>query len=228
MGLLDLIMPDSGKDTVNGTNDAVTTAGGLDAATRASQAGGTTAPFHQHTYAFGEGLPGGNFLGHLGGALSVLGVVDNAVDIAQHGINENNSVGMLGSGLGAASYAATLAPGLVAAEFGPVGAAGAAGVALGTQSNEFIADTGLLGKNVDGKTNRSWSDMASDWGMAADEAAGGGALGTAAGLAATTAGSVVGTAGTVASSGLVAADMALDVGSAGLDLAGDAWDSIWD
>lgn len=221
-------MPQSGEDTVNATNDAVTTTGGLDAATRAGQAGGTSAPFAEHTYNFGEGLPGGNILGHVGGALSMLGVVDNAVDMAQHGVDERNSVGMLGSGLGAASYLASVAPSLVAAEFGPVGAAGAAGVALGSQSNDFIADTGLLGKNVDGETNRSWSDMASDWGMAADEAAGGGALGTAAGLAATTAGSLVGTAGTVASSGLVAADMALDVGSAGLDLAGDAWDSIWD
>lgn len=205
-------MGDGSVANANGAaNTEVTAFGGLDALTKADQARkGAAAP---------SGLPGSGPLGYIGGALAALGLANDVYDMSKRGVNGENGLNATSNALGVAS----MIPGPV----GMVAASGAAGMAFGSQSNKMVADSGLLGENVDG-SSRNWSDMAADWGTAADEAVGGGALGTVAGVGATLAGSAVGTGATVAGSGLVAADMAVDLGSAGVDLAGDAWDYVWD
>ena len=84
-----------------------------------------------------------------------------------------------------------------AAPVAAVAGAGAAGMALGNMGNNFAAEHDLLGENADG-THRNWSDMASDWGVAAHNAVGDNFWGDAAGIAATAGGSIVGAAGAAA------------------------------
>ena len=99
--------------------------------------------------------------------------------------------------------------GAVCAAGSAVLAAGAAGVGLGTASNQFMSDTGLLGENADG-TGRSWSDWGADTAVDADqwvaEATGSETLGTIAGLGTCLGTSLVGTAGTLATAPLAIAN----------------------
>jgi hypothetical protein len=201
----------------NSSNEAATGFGLLDSLTKVASKGA-------------QALPGSKLMGPIGGALAGLGLANDITDMTERGINSENGLNAVGNALSLAS--------LIPGPAGALSAAASGGLAIGSASNDFVSDRGWLGQNVDG-SNRSWSDMAADWGTSAEEAVGGGGLGTAAGLAATGVGSLVGMYGTVASAPLVVGDMALDVvkdgaglaasvGSAGLDLAGDAWDSVWD
>lgn len=197
----------------NAANGKATELGAIDAFAKAPGVmGGVANP---------AGIPGSNVLGPIGGALAALGLANDIADMSKRGINAENGLDALGNGLGVGAWLAGSTPA------GLLMGAGAGGMAVGNASNNFIADTGVLGKNVD-RSSRNWSDMAADWGTAADEAVGGGALGTAAGLGATVAGSVVGTGGAIATSGLALADSTLELGAAGIDAAGDAWNSFWD
>ena len=170
-----------------------------------------------------QGLPGSGVMGHIGGALAALGLANDAYDMSKRGVNGENGLSAASNALGVGAWLASGTPA------GALMASAAGGMAYGGAANNYIADTGTLGKNVDG-SNRNWSDMAADWGTAADEAVGGrrSRHGGRPGIGATVAGSVVGTAGAIGTSAMVAGDVALEIGGAGLDLAGDAWDSIWD
>jgi hypothetical protein len=185
------------QHAVDGANTQVTVAGGVDAAL---QAGG------------GKGLPG--FLGPLGALLGGWGLMQDSADLsAGGGVDSGLSAAANGAGLGsyvlgkaagtagatalagAGGGAATMGgiaaagPGAIAAAGGGVLAAGAAGLAVGMAGQSFTKEHGLIGQNADG-TNRDWSDMAADWGVAAD-----GVCGPVCGGLATAAGSVVGAAG---------------------------------
>lgn len=152
-----------------------------------------------------SGLPGSKVLGHAGGALSAIGLLDNVYDMTQNGVDANNGMNAASNALNVGSWGAATfgaAGGAASTVAAPLMAAGAAGLSLGMASNSYMSEKGWLGNNENG-TGRSWSDMAGDWGTSWDEAAGGGALGTAAGIAGVLAGSVVGTAGTIATAPMV-------------------------
>jgi hypothetical protein len=191
----------------NEANNAATLYGGADAMTKVIEHGmGTSFGMtSQQAANSARGLPGSGALGHVGGALAALGLANDIHDMTQNGINADNGISATSNALGVGAWGAGAfgaAGGTAATVAAPLMAAGAAGLTLGSASNSFMSDMGWLGQNSDG-TGRSWSDMAGDWGAAADEWAGGGTLGTVAGVGATLAGSLVGTAGTIATAPLV-------------------------
>jgi hypothetical protein len=75
---------------------------------------------------------------------------------------------------------------------GQVLGAGIAGYEVGTYGSKVLQETGILGKNEDGKTNRDASDLASDWGTGARKIFGNGVLGDVAEVGGTLVGSAVG------------------------------------
>jgi hypothetical protein len=164
------------KQASEGANTAATLFGGLDSFTKvvqhsnAMKAGMSSAQAAQSA----TGLPGSKPLGHVGGALSALGLANDVHDMTQNGLNVNNGLSATSNALGLGSWAAGTfgaAGGTAATTAAPLMAAGAAGLTLGTAGNEYAKELGWAGKGSDGK-NRSWSDMAGDWGAAGYEKGG--------------------------------------------------------
>lgn len=205
----------NGEKAFNETNNFGTYFGFADQALKVSEAA-RLAPFGfnaAEAASVTRTLPGSTALGHAGGAVSALGLVDNIYDMSQNGLNATNGLSAASNALNVGSWGAATfgaAGGAASTVAAPLMAAGAAGISLGMASNDWIADKGILGKDEATGKGRSWSDMAADWGTAADDAVGGGALGTAAGIAATLGGSIVGTAGTILTAPLVIGEGIVD------------------
>jgi hypothetical protein len=162
------------------------------------------------------------------GGLGAMGTIANMLGIST-GIELGGlSTITAGATTAAGGAAATTATGAAiggASTVGAVAGAGAAGYGYGNLFNTFTKNYGLAGQNGDG-TNRTFSDMAGDHGIAAHDAVahffGGENPGTASDIAGHVAGigtvlgeSVLGTAGAVLSSPFVIGE-ALGRGVAGL------------
>ena len=137
----------------------------------------------------GLGIPGG-----FGLALSGYGFKDSIDDISANGANGENVSNAVFSGTGVASGIASFGGGVAAGVAAPLLTSFAAGGAIGNAGNAYAKRKGYAGKGADGE-NRNYSEMASDWGVAAKEWGGDGMFGDALGLGATFAGSLYGTAG---------------------------------
>ncbi|MCE9575249.1 MAG: hypothetical protein K8W52_19015 [Deltaproteobacteria bacterium] len=163
--------------------------------------------------AIDEGVNGGSIAA---GGLGAMGTIANMLGIST-GV-ELGALSTVTAGATTATGGAAATTGLGAAiggasTVGAVAGAGAAGYGYGNMFNTFTKNYGLAGQNSDG-SNRTFSDMAGDHGVAAHDAVahffGGDNPGTASDIAGHVAGigtvlgeSVLGTAGAVLSSPFV-------------------------
>lgn len=152
----------------------------------------------------------GGVMGGIGLGLSGYGLAKNIHNIATEGANEENVPDTLFNATGVGSGIAGLVGGTATTVAAPLLTAFAAGGAIGGAGNNYAKKKGLAGKNDEGK-NRSWSEMAADWGRSAQEFGGDGLIGDALGVAGTYYGSLAGAAGALLSTPAMAIDAVGDM-----------------
>lgn len=164
-------------------------------------------------------LPMSGMLSYAGGALSALGLADNVYDMAENGANANNVTNAASNVLNVASSGAAIfgaEGGAAATTLGPLAAAGALGLTIGSVGNASAKRRGWAGQNDEGE-NRSWSELAADWGSytraGVTGVTGNETMGFLGGLGGTLGGSIVGAGGALDSS-------VYEVGSEAYDLLG--------
>lgn len=189
-------------------SNVLETAGSLETTAGAADTGNELLNAGAGAAAIGDGLGGMKALGGMGGlgmGLAGIGLGKSIHSIATEGANgENMSDGFFGLA-GLTAGASTLAGGAAATVAAPLLTSLGVGGAIGNAGNKYAKEKGYAGKGADGE-NRTYSEMAADWGIAAKKAGGKGLLGDVLGVGATAGGSLVGGALSIGSFGMMGAD----------------------